>query len=534
AALTVSCTDCPTAGAHGQLREAPIFTATTQLTLGGADLAALAAGDHTLMLWVHPEFDLPTDQTLLQQNGLALKRAADNRLTFCDGSTATTVSSVLLPLNRWTHVAAVQSNGTRTLYINGQPDVSATVQSVAGNCAGSTAQIGGNFLGRLDEIAVYNQPLIAAEISRQFAYQSRWFDARIRPVVLIDNDPPTIEIHAAGTYLNGADGQKLLFTVEDTGMGVEYMTSPTIASPNGYTYLLTTPANITSTTFIATMPDGLLRNGGDFVVEVSARDRAGFIAHATQTIHVDTTAPAATFTAPGGVVAAQRSATLNGTITDSESGVATDSVRVRLLENGVAVTAFLPATVTGSSWQVTVPFDAPPYGTYAVELSATDGVGNQFSDVIGSVQLNGWQPQGAVLLANDVISGTSNTVHGFAHTLPYPSNSSLYLPFAANQPLADGSGNRYAVTCLGCPTTGSVGRIGAGVTFAGTGDAIDVATTITTPITSAVGTLSLWFKPGWTRLINGYDPTLATVNGNTITVADNLETMAINNGSTNA
>ncbi|MEZ4619066.1 MAG: LamG domain-containing protein [Caldilineaceae bacterium] len=263
----------PDGGARGQLREAPIFTATTQLNLAGADLATLAAADHTLMLWVHPEFDLPTDQTLLQQNGLALKRAADNRLTFCDGSTATTVSSVLLPLNRWTHVAAVQSNGTRTLYINGQPDVSATVQSVAGNCAGSTAQIGGNFLGRLDEIAVYNQPLIAAEISRQFAYQSRWFDARIRPVVLIDNDPPTIEVHAAGTYLNGADGQKLLFTVEDTGMGVDYMTSPTITSPEGYTYLLTTPANITSTTFIATMPDGLLRNGGDFVVEVSPRPR---------------------------------------------------------------------------------------------------------------------------------------------------------------------------------------------------------------------------------------------------------------------
>ncbi|MEZ4619065.1 MAG: hypothetical protein R2867_26620 [Caldilineaceae bacterium] len=41
----------------------------------------------------------------------------------------------------------------------------------------------------------------------------------------------------------------------------------------------------------------------------------------------------------------------------------------------------------------------------------------------------------------------------FAHTLPYPPNSMLYLPFAANQPLADGSGNRYDVTLCELPNS---------------------------------------------------------------------------------
>ncbi|MEM7128456.1 MAG: LamG-like jellyroll fold domain-containing protein [Chloroflexota bacterium] len=546
-ALTVSCgsgqSSCPTAGERGQMREAPVFTATQTLTLGGTELTSLAANDYAVMMWVRPEFDLTTSQTLFQHGGMELKRAADNRLTFCDGSTATTVSGATLAAQRWTHIAAVSANNIRTLYINGQPDVAATTTTVAGNCTSNTAQIGGNFEGKLDEIAVFNRPLAPAQISAQYEYQARWFDARIRPVVLVDNDPPVGEFHVSSQTLSAVDGQKVLLTAADAGMGVAQILPPTISRPWGAHRLLATDP-LTETNAVLSIPDGYLFGGGTYYLSAWVIDHAGFGTQVTSSFEVDALPPEATLSAYPNVLPVTgtmtRSVTLGGTVSDSGagfhpvSGVDTSSVYVRLLENGRAVSSWLPAAVTGNQWQVTVPFDSPPYGTYHVELTAQDAVGNGFSGILGTVQLNGLRPQGGVLMARDIISSTKTTVHGFAHALPYPPNPGLHLPFVGAAPLVDGSGSMHSITCTACPATGVPGHYGEGATFAGNGDEIRIGEALTTsisgPITSTVSTLMLWFKPSWTSSVNGYDPILATVNGNTLALDRNLQTLIVNNG----
>ena len=549
--VTISCTpaasqgNCPTSGERGQMREAPIFTTSQSLTLGGADLSTLAANDATVMFWVRPDFNLPTAQTLVQHGGMEIKRTADNKIIFCDGSTATTLSGATIPADRWSHIAATSVGfpSNRTLYINGQPDVTATVSTVAGNCASSSSQIGGNFLGKLDEIALYNRPLIPAQIQEQYEYQARWFDARIRPVVLVDNDPPVGEFHVSGQYLSQADGQKILLTAADTGMGVAQILPPTLSRPWGAYRLLAT-APLTETNAILSIPDGYLIGGGTFYLETWVIDHAGFGTKVSKTFEVDAHPPEATLNAYPNVLPVTgdttSSVSIGGTVKDGAngfspvSGIDTSSVYVRLLENGSAVSSYLPATVAGNQWQVTVPFDAPPYGTYNVELTAQDRVGNSFQEILGAVQLNGLAPQGGVLMSRDVISSTNTTVHGFAHTLPYPENASLHLPFVAAAPLVDGSSKMHPITCSPCPTTGVVGRYGEGATFAGNGDAIQVSQALTTPITAAESTLMLWFQPKWTSSVNGYDPVLASTNGHTISLDRNLQSIMINNGSTTA
>ena len=94
------------------------------------------------------------------------------------------VSTNTVPPNQWTHVAATYDGSTMKVYLNGQPDKQ--VAFAEGIYPGTNdlaigANVGGGlagqylyaFSGRIDEPAIYNRALTAAEIQGIFACQPR-------------------------------------------------------------------------------------------------------------------------------------------------------------------------------------------------------------------------------------------------------------------------------------------------------------------------------------------------------------------------
>jgi hypothetical protein len=73
-----------------------------------------------------------------------------------------------VPVNRWTHVAAVWNNGTMQLFLNGALQISTNTSGAISATAPLTlgkSQVYGNLLnGRLDEVRIYNAALTQANI----------------------------------------------------------------------------------------------------------------------------------------------------------------------------------------------------------------------------------------------------------------------------------------------------------------------------------------------------------------------------------
>lgn len=86
------------------------------------------------------------------------------------------VGKTEIPLKRWTYVVLVRNKDKVKVYINGQPEPEIDAQAIVGY-PDSTQQlfIGGqcdnlfNFEGKIDEVAVYDYPLDAQEISKHYA-----------------------------------------------------------------------------------------------------------------------------------------------------------------------------------------------------------------------------------------------------------------------------------------------------------------------------------------------------------------------------
>ncbi len=507
APVTATCTNCPTAGADGQMREAPVFADGDSIALNG--LSNL--GDHALTFWVRPTIAKTTAQTLVQHGDFLVELSADNKLHYCTNSNGY-VSGGTLRRNAWNHVAIVRVNNAATVYINGAPDN--TNPPFGAICATGTSQIGGNFDGQFDEFALYNSPLTALEISSLHDYQSRWFDVKIRPTLLVDGEAPSVEIHVP-PFISNAAGQQLLVSVSDSGAGVGHvgagMNSPAFLDPNNFT---NAPLSKDGG-YVVGFGSIPLQEGFTYRLQIYATDNLLNTGVTEKQFQVDATPPVATLTTGGSVIHAVSSITLNGTISDALSGVVTDTVTVHFAGKVVV------ATVTGDQWQAVVPLDAPPYGTYGVTVTAQDAVGNAMSSNVGSVQLHGTDPTVGLLLATDVISGANTTIQGFASTIPYPIAPLVHLPFD-DSAFADAAPFDRLPTCTSCPTTGATGKHGNAATFA-VGNHLQYTDTIT----SATSTLMLWMQPTWSTNVNGFDPIVLTSDQTQVRIADNLQSIKI-------
>lgn len=88
-----------------------------------------------------------------------------------NGSAWTTLTNGLVTLNQWTHVAATFNAGVLTLYVNGNGTSISSVGYVANASQALTigsGLSGANFLGSIDEVAIYAAALTASRLQTHF------------------------------------------------------------------------------------------------------------------------------------------------------------------------------------------------------------------------------------------------------------------------------------------------------------------------------------------------------------------------------
>jgi Concanavalin A-like lectin/glucanases superfamily/Immunoglobulin I-set domain len=109
-------------------------------------------------------------------NNFDIQIETDNLMRFYPGgSTANAVCSLALPLNQWQFLAGtLDTSGNGKLYLNGQ--LVATVTGVSHSAGTNPVSIGESlvytgrfFEGRIDEVAIYNVTLSAAQIAAAYA-----------------------------------------------------------------------------------------------------------------------------------------------------------------------------------------------------------------------------------------------------------------------------------------------------------------------------------------------------------------------------
>jgi C1A family cysteine protease len=223
-----------------------------------------------------------------------------------------------VPLNTWTHVAAVYSNGTITLYQNGNPTATSSLGTFAPpDWTGTLMQIGamnnvGGFHGKIDEVKVDSTALSSSEIYN--LVQSPF------PAGMWSFEGDTSSkgpYSSTGQFINGAvyypygiTGQTAMFTgsnyIQIPSTAYNYMNSFTLSA---WVY----PASTSGEKYIIskTSPNR------DFVLDIVNGALDFNIAHGTNYFHVyGSTVPLNTWTHVAAVYA-------NGTVTLYQNGVQT-------------------------------------------------------------------------------------------------------------------------------------------------------------------------------------------------------------------
>ena len=162
----------------------PFLAATNAVSLGHADgvTASVGARSGSAELWVNPGrlrrgeeagFIAHGDPA---SNGWAVGVGARRKLTFVTGNVRTR-SKVSLPSNAWSMLNISWSAGKVTFTVNGGATTKAAAISGSPSSADGGVVLGGDargafsgrFAGRMDEVALYSEPLTATDMQEHFA-----------------------------------------------------------------------------------------------------------------------------------------------------------------------------------------------------------------------------------------------------------------------------------------------------------------------------------------------------------------------------
>lgn len=130
---------------------------------------------------------------MLWSLGTNVNGAVVFRLTSTDNQSVVLISTKLLSLNRWHHIAAVKLGNTVKIYVDGQ-EAGTGFQFFTGSFASSSADIsigrfelgGGQqyYSGAIDEVAIYDQPLSLKQIRGHY-FLARGYDRTVDDPVRI-------------------------------------------------------------------------------------------------------------------------------------------------------------------------------------------------------------------------------------------------------------------------------------------------------------------------------------------------------------
>ena len=390
----------------------------------------------------------------------ALRPAAG--ATFANGTGNYVAAPSAIANNTWTHLALTYDGATIRLFVNGTLVTSAPQTGALEN-NNNPLRIGGNspytefFLGRIDDVRIYNRAQLAAEIQSDMAVGvgSGPPDTTVPTVTITDpTSNPTHAVTSTPLTISGTAGDNLA------------VTQVSWSNNRGGSGTATGTTSWTAA--------GIALLSGDNVLTVTARDAAGNLATdvltVTYTPQVDGIAPTVTITTP----------TSNPAFTATTSpltlgGSSGDNI-------GVTQVSWIndrggSGTATGTtSWSASgIALQA---GDNVLTVTARDAAGNVASDILTVTYAPPPTPPGLV------------AAWGFNE--------------GAGTTVADVSGNNNTGTIQG-PTWSTQGRYGNALTFDGSNDIVLVPSSASLNVTTGL-TVSAWVFPtaaqsGWRAIV---------------------------------
>jgi len=193
------------------------FNGSSNVAVINASPSLNFTGAMTLQAWVYPTATQSGWRTIIQRevDAYFLHASSNSPLAPAAGGTfggavAFTGSPSAVPVNTWSHLAVTYDGASVRLHVNG---VLAASKAQTGAIQSSTAplRIGGNvpygeyFLGRIDDVRIYNRALSAAELQTDM----------LNPVSTPGAAPTISAVSNQTTPVNTAVGP-LPFTISDT------------------------------------------------------------------------------------------------------------------------------------------------------------------------------------------------------------------------------------------------------------------------------------------------------------------------------